>query len=248
MRLACGRKADGSWDNVAVTKVQVPTTADANSNGTIGCGEADDWLDADGTYGDSDTRRIRFFDTSINTGGPFSGWCFYGYSFASDDTRPGMINSNNTDFGAADVDADKWPRGATNYVTSGVLQELGHSIGLVQVGADGGVDSGYGSGHTRDYHDYMNAGYFYPGCTIEPTCGNIRRDCRPMPTTFKDTYVDCSRDTYWDPTPTSGEWLCTHYNIATDSPISIPSNRDLSSVHLRCDASLKGGGLLSSGF
>lgn len=104
------------------------------------------------------------------------------------------------------IDADYSRRGATNYVTSGYMQEFGHSIGLVLSGAPGGVSSGYGAAHTGDYRDYMNAGYFYPGTR----CDNV-------PTTFKDRYVDCGRDTYWDPTPTTGEWLCSHYNVATDS-------------------------------
>lgn len=38
-----------------------------------------------------------------------------------------------------------------------------------------------------------------------------------MPTTFIDTYVDCGRDTYWNPSPERGTWLCNHYNLATDS-------------------------------
>ncbi len=151
-----------------------------------------------------------------NTGG-FSGWCFYGYAYFSDQ-RPGVANSSNTSLGAANLDADQWPRGATNYVTSGFMQEVGHSLGLVEPGPPGSIPTGrHGDFHTNDYPDYMNAGYFYPGCSVAPSCDNIRIDCRPVPTTKRDTYVDCGRDTYWDPTPESGEWLCQHFNLATDS-------------------------------
>ena len=216
-RLVCQRNSLGEYDNIAVRKVEVPRSADTNANGLIGCQEADGYLRRHEVYGDSDARRVKFNDTSINTGGPYAGFCFYGTSDALGNTSPGITNPNNSVPGFASVDADSWPRGATNYVTAGVMQEIGHSIGLVGEGAPGGVSSGYGAYHTRDFPDFMNAGYFKPGCTDVAGCGNVRLNCFPVPTTFTNTYVDCGRDTYWDPTPESTEWLCNHYNLATDS-------------------------------
>ena len=50
------------------------------------------------------------------------------------------------------------------------------------------------------------------GQEISTTCNNP-----PMTPRLDDTYADCGRDDYWAPNPTVGSWLCSHYNIATDS-------------------------------
>jgi hypothetical protein len=208
-RLVCSRNADGSWHDIAVTSVRVPQAADSNDNNMIGCGEADKYLAAHERWGDADMRHIRFFDTSIDTGGPNNGWCFYGGSNALGVATAGLSNPNNYVYGFANIDAGQWPGGANNFVTAGAMQEFGHAIGLVSPNMPGGVSDEDAKYHTKDYPDYMNSGYFVPP--------DVRINCSPVPTTFRDTYVDCGRDTYWDPTPEDDEKLCHRYNVATDS-------------------------------
>lgn len=206
-RLVCYKDAAGNWANIAATRVLVPKSADLNANKKIGCDEADTYLRSHLRWGDPKVRRLRFYDASINTGGPYKGYCNYGDSVALGDKTPGPTNKNNRVFGYGNLDADYWPQGATNYTTAVGMQEIGHSLGIVGANAPG-ADSGY---HTKDYPDYMNAGYY------TPLDGNIRKNCGTVSTTFRDTFVDCGKDTYWDPYLSKTQWLCTRYNLATDS-------------------------------
>lgn len=239
MRFVCDRNVDGTWKRVSVRVDRVPTAYDTNylntdedpnnnydTQGKIDCGEWQAYLEGHSVYGQADIRPMVFLDHSINTGGYKNGSCSFGATNAwkADNPKPGMPrtssnpgtgNTNNSYWGYSSNDVDHWSPGASWDSGGTALQEFGHSIGLVPTDAPGHnpTDSPH---HTWDFPDFMNLGYFHPSEEE-----GVRNNCRKTKTwermTNKPLFVDCGRDTYWAPFASQKSWLCTHYNIASDS-------------------------------
>jgi hypothetical protein len=139
--------------------------------------------------------------------------CTGGHMAAAWDSTPGTGNRANSTYGLSMVEAAYWDHdGSSNRSTPITLQELLHTFGIVNTASPGSD----GLAHTLDYPDVMNAGYYYPG---GPT--PIRYNCSYQvtyltPVTHRDSFMDCGGDDYWNDRPSTGNWLCTHFNLASD--------------------------------
>ncbi len=93
--------------------------------------------------------------------------------------------------------------------------ELAHAMGAMKDGAP--HDTGSGRGHCTDGADLMC--YADEGATTpqERVCTGTPGGS-PLPWS---RLLDCGGDDYFDPTPTPGSWLATHWNVA-DSPWLTP--------------------------
>jgi hypothetical protein len=99
------------------------------------------------------------------------------------------------------------------------LHESLHSMGAVQQTAPHssgfGVAPRYNSGHCYDNKDIMcyndGASYFAGGGQLQLICPNQ-----------SDWWVDCQKDDYYDPTPSAGSYLATHWNVAESVWLTTP--------------------------
>jgi hypothetical protein len=116
-----------------------------------------------------------------------------GYGSYVDDSRPGPENMNNTRTGYALVYRDCW-------FGSAPMHEIGHLMGAVQPDAPNSTGSG---GHCADETDVMC--YIDGGDrnqTVSMRCVNAMR-------------FDCGFNDYFDAAPEPGEYLATHWNVAS---------------------------------
>jgi hypothetical protein len=225
MRLQCDTASTDGWSRIHVRNQRVPRTnppssedADLDDDGFLDCDETISWLQGTSPYfmSDPDRRYIFFLDSGLAGRD-----CSAGDSLALMNTTPGLGNPNNTEAGWASLDYSNWrPDGISSESIPVLLQEVFHSLGLTSTDSPGYCCDV----HTRDYPDFMGKHYCHPGRTPQclnernPELQSIRITCTvPARVTIPDSYTDCGRDTYWDPTPEPEEWLCDHYNIATDS-------------------------------
>ena len=223
MKIACRTLAGGGWDQIEVVSYPVPSAAEKSApfDGGISCAETLGWMEQtfwgrnaanQGKY----NRFIWFLDQSLagNTcsfGGSDSG--------AHGNVTKGIGNPNNSTYGQTSVDYGDWGAlGVSNRSVNVVMQEFHHSLGLVSTQSDGHCCAG----HTRDHPDFMGGAYCYNNsfgadCTdgqeIRINCGTSL----PAGLTYRDTYVDCGRDTYWSPNAGTNNPLCQEYNLAWDS-------------------------------
>jgi len=220
MRLACAKDGTTSYVRIRVMDVAIPGTADLNSNNYLNCNETLEYLKARSPFyrHDPDRRHYWFLDSGIA-----GDRCSFGYSDALNNTTPGTKNPNNTAAGWASSDYAEWyADGVSNRSVMVTLQELHHSLGLLSDGTASGstkAPSNCCGSHSRDNYDFMNGGYCRPN-SQGADCSDgqeIRTTCSSPPTTFPDSYADCGRDDYWVPNFTTANYVCTHYNIATDS-------------------------------
>ncbi len=127
---------------------------------------------------------------------------YCGIAVGFGDDRPGQENVNNGAYALwARVDRDCWDR-------DGLVEahELTHMLGAVQQSAPHSTTNG----HCTDDYDIMcyNDG---SGAQVERVCEDSRLELR----------LDCNRDDYFDPTPASGSYLDTHWNVARSSFLHI---------------------------
>ena len=208
MRVACDVNAKGEWIGIWVPSFSVK---DSNANGSIDCLDVWPELRNDSVYGRADRRYMIYLDPSLQ--GQW-GNCSGGFIDGPRDTSPGILNRANSAYGSAMLQSNHWDHeGSSNASTSFTLHELGHSWGLVHSGSPGSD----GADHTKDYPDMMNAGYYFPNSSSTA----IRLDCRYQvtyvtPLTHFDSFMDCGGDDYWNDRPGPGNWLCTHFNLASD--------------------------------
>lgn len=219
-RLICYKNSAGAWTQPFIDFAVVDQAADVNwgGDGNISCVEAEAWLKTSGHgYRDAHRRYLFFFDPSIVSvpqvdNHPEEDCVANGHAENDEgDTTPGIGNKNNGVAGYTMVHANDWgAAGTTNLSVATLGMEFYHSLGAVRSGAPGEA----AAGHTNDDPDILNISYFDDPATIRKTC---------TPTiTYRDTYMDCGRDTYWAPSPSAtptaaSYWLCTHWNLASDS-------------------------------
>ena len=217
LKIACTRTSSGeAWLDIATVSYAISADADTNKDGFISCNELEVYIpdfSIYGTSGPDNLRYISFLDSSVAGSG-----CSIGGVPNVDlqnMNNPGTSNPNNFNYGYAFVDHAEWSAtGVSNRSVMVTLQEFHHSIGLMKVG----TPSLCCSGHSRDYRDFMNGGYCTPKSGADCTDGQeILTTCSPTGLTFPDSYYDCGRQDYWNPTAPIGSWLCGHYNIAWDS-------------------------------
>ena len=121
------------------------------------------------------------------------------------DSSPGPANGNNRPGRIAAIfgpDRGLPPLRPQGFASRMLLHELLHSLGAVQDGAPHST----GDGHCTDGTDVM--------CYIDggPRSGLYSGAfCAPLPGEVGQT-LDCSRDDYFNPSPTPGSWLASHWN------------------------------------
>lgn len=210
LRFACTKNAKGEWVNVWTPS----HPADSHDGSDPDCGTVPSRIRP--YYGQGNRRYIYFFDWSLDR--PGGNDCSGGRIDYSD-TQPGITNKANRDFGYSTVDPDWWTVDGTSNVSASVtLQELLHSWGLVQAGPgwDGELPEAQRTGagiHSWDYPDVMGFTYYYPP-SVRLSCEG---DWVYYNLTHVNTYLDCGYDTYWNPNPAPGSYLCKNFNLATDS-------------------------------
>lgn len=122
-----------------------------------------------------------------------------GYGSYAGDSRPGPENLNNTRTGYALIYRDCW-------FGSAPMHEIGHLMGAVQPDAPNSTGSG---GHCADESDVMC--YIDGGDrnqTVRVRCAHALR-------------FDCGFNDYFDAAPEPGEYLATHWNLASAANQSI---------------------------
>jgi PKD domain-containing protein len=80
------------------------------------------------------------------------------------------------------------------------LHELSHTLGAVQDSAPNST----GAGHCTDEADIM--------CYVDSSGMPTHSACSPALTTPFDELYDCNNDDYWNPSPSPGNYLATHWN------------------------------------
>lgn len=204
MRVACTTDSAGNWQNIWVPSFSVK---DSDNNGSIDCKDLPPELQKHSDFGRLDRRYIIYLDPSL--GGTN---CSGGFMNDSWDTSPGTGNISNYQYGSAMLEARLWDGpGSSNGSTSTTLHELGHAFGLVHSGSPGSDNAT----HTRDTPDMMNGGYHQLGVTARYDCTYQVTYLTPL--THKGSLMDCGGDDYWSARPSTGNWLCTHFNLASDS-------------------------------
>jgi hypothetical protein len=113
------------------------------------------------------------------------------------DERLSAINVNNVRGGYAVVYRPCW-------MGEDLLHEIGHLQGAVQYRAP------YSTGFGRHCWDEADVMCYTPDGGDLHQAGTISR-CRTVS-------FDCGHDTYFDPTPETGEWLSAHWNLG--SPVN----------------------------
>ncbi|MDQ3956787.1 MAG: hypothetical protein M3273_00530 [Actinomycetota bacterium] len=225
MRIVCRRISPWEpWQAVDVASYAVPATADVNGDGFIACGEVNEEMRARSPYGrnaGSNRRNYWYFDSSV-TGQRCS---FGGVDILYSDPRsddPGTGNIWNSAYGDAESSYENWSAtGVSNRSVSVTLMEFHHSIGLLSTSAPSYCCRD-AIGHSRDYPDFMNAGYCTPRNAVWDCADNeaseILTTCTlPAGLSYRDTYADCGRNDYWAPNAGTSNYLCNHYNLAWDS-------------------------------
>jgi hypothetical protein len=186
---------------IVVHKEVLPTPKDWDSFVSIALD-----LDAKG-YHRPKTKYLVFYDDCASYS-PAAETCFSGGigSLRGDD-RPTARNRNNrggsfaVDFGGPGGDMPNW------FVT---LHESGHTMGAVQESAP----HHSGAGHCFDGADvmcYVDGG-FNDGAYNENSCPRPARTFVGISLLYP---WDCGHDDYFDPAPSPGSYLATHWNIAS---------------------------------
>jgi hypothetical protein len=235
-RMTCSKDGTGKYDKIAVRLFNI--YADNTGDGKLNCSDVTNYIRNTSPYSNPKVRHMVYIHTSID--GPSGDYCNYALP-PGHSSQPGLSNSANSLWAIAL--SENWEKdGIGGYSVAITNQELGHAHGLIANSecADSdktkcapGVEAandGYGNtAHTYDWPDFMNGGggaYYYPKGYMPPSGYRPQANCESASKSVFGTtsdlwtgaYVDCGRDTYWNPNPAQGTWLCTHYNYATDSP------------------------------
>ena len=140
-------------------------------------------------YGRSDRKYLIFQESSS------SYYCGIGGTWQDDSA--GSSNLNNVYTSAAAIYSGCWSDGTT------AAHELGHALGAVQPSAP--HSTAYG--HCWDEWDIM--------CYSDGTTHSMVTRCSDFYT--NDRLLDCNNDDYFSTNPPSGNYLRTHWNIASSS-------------------------------
>jgi hypothetical protein len=234
-RVTCSKDASGNWDKIAVRMFNLYT--DNTGDGLVRCSDLGNYISMTSPYNNVKTRHMVYMHTSLAgaESGPSEGeYCNYAWGSSRVSNAPGQSNPANSRFDIAF--SESWRTdGVSGYSVSTTNQELGHGASIVNGYAcsspttcpPGAEPSN--NWHTYDWPDFMNGGggaYYYGEGYVPPAGYRPQTNCKTHAQATLGTsgdlwtggYVDCGRDTYWNPNPAAGTWLCTHFNYATDSP------------------------------
>lgn len=231
-RVACSKNSAGAYDRIAVRFFNI--YSDRTGDGRVSCADVTHYIKNTSPYNNPKVRHMVYIHTSID--GPSNDYCNYMTGDTPFSSQPGLSNPANSTWSVAL--SENWEKeGIGGYSVAITNQELGHTHALIansectstdKTKCAPGVEAG-NKAHTYDWPDFMNGGggaYYYQPGYIPPLGYRPQVNCETQSKSVFGTtsdlwtggYVDCGRDTYWNPNPGVGTWLCTHYNYATDSP------------------------------
>jgi hypothetical protein len=140
------------------------------------------------------------YDTLVYADGLYAGDGVVGSAQLPEDDSPGAGNNSNLGGATAMI----WGDGGSNFIDDRLttfLHEVSHNLGAVQYSAPNST----GAGHCNQMYDVM----CYPDGGPTGTPAYLTFACGATPL----LPYECGGDDYFNPSPASGTYLATHWNV-----------------------------------